>query len=213
MFDTIKNLAFRKKLEEYVDHCCLETPEEVARLFREYTWLIWDYKMIGRIHDFYLDNTLIHVENGGSMVGAEKEIIDTLAFTGAVPDNESLFIDIFAEGNPEDGYYFMQSTKCVGTCTGYTALGEGTGRSLSEGGRDSVGLCECHVKKVDGRWKIVEEWMVRSGECIQHVMTPGSAPAVFEEAKDEIPYMRAVDDAYADEWIVPENRKQGGEDE
>lgn len=180
MINTIANLDYRKKLEQYVDNCQLNTPEEVARLFKEYTLLVWDYKLLGKIYDFYSDDAIMYVEDGKTTVGVEAVMADTLAFTAAIPDNESWFIDIFAEGNPEDGYYFMQSTRCVGTSLGHSSAGPATGRELSEGGRDCIGLCECHVEKVDGRWKITEEWMVRSGKAIGHIMTPGSETVRFD---------------------------------
>ena len=179
MIDSVANLGFRKKLEYYVDNCKLNTPEEVARLFKEYTLLIWDYKLVGKIYEFYTDDAIMYVEDGKTVVGVEQVVADTLAFTSQVPDNESWFIDIFAEGNPEDGYYFLQSTRCVGTCLGPTEYGAPTGRSLSEGGRDCIGLCEYHVQKVDGQWKITEEWMVRSGRAIGYVMNPANPPVSF----------------------------------
>lgn len=187
MLDSVKHLSFRKKLEEYVDHCELNAPEEVARLFKEYTLLVWDFKLLGRIYDFYSDNAIMYVENGETVVGVEEVVANTLAFTAAVPDNESWFIDIFAEGDPERGYYFLQSTRCVGTSLGYSTLGPGTGRSLSEGGRDCIGLCECHVEKVNGKWKITEEWMVRSNEAIGYVMASDTPELHFEAPVDVMP--------------------------
>ena len=61
MFNTVENLGWRKKLEEYVDHCELRAPEEVARLFKEYTLLVWDFKLLGRIYDFYSDDAIMYV--------------------------------------------------------------------------------------------------------------------------------------------------------
>lgn len=185
--DSANHLSFRKKLEKYVDSCELNTPEEVARLFKEYTLLVWDFKLLGRIYDFYSDNAVMYVENGETVTGVEEVVANTLAFTAAVPDNESWFIDIFAEGNPEDGYYFIQSTRCVGTSLGTSSLGPGTNRSLSEGGRDCIGLCECHVQKVNGKWKITEEWMVRSNEAIAYVMQADTPPLQFDGPVNVMP--------------------------
>ena len=187
MFNTVENLGWRKKLEEYVDHCELRAPEEVARLFKEYTLLVWDFKLLGRIYDFYSDDAIMYVEDGETVVGVEQVVANTLAFTAAVPDNESWFIDIFAEGDPEHGYYFIQSTRCVGTSLGYSKLGPGTGRSLSEGGRDCIGLCECHVEKVNGKWKITEEWMVRSDRAIGYTMDPSTPPVTFDGPVNVMP--------------------------
>ncbi|MCI9120979.1 MAG: hypothetical protein HFG00_05565 [Oscillibacter sp.] len=201
MFNTSKQLEWRKKLERYVDQCELKVPEEVARLFKEYTLLVWDFKLLGRIYDFYRDDAIMYVEDGETVVGVEEVVANTLAFTAAVPDNESWFIDIFAEGDPERGYYFIQSTRCVGTSTGPSKLGPGTGRSLSEGGRDCIGLCECHVENVDGKWKITEEWMVRSDRAIGYVMDPAAPPLSFDGPvhvmpEETVPYRG---------WKEPEN--------
>ena len=35
------------------------------------------------------------------------------------------------------------------------------GRIVPDQQNGCIGLCECLVKKVDGRWKIVEEWLCR----------------------------------------------------
>lgn len=209
MLKTTENIEFRKKLEKYVDNCELKVPEEVARLFKEYTLLVWDFKLLGRIYDFYTDNAIMYVENGETVVGVEEVVANTLAFTAAVPDNESWFIDIFAEGDPERGYYFLQSTRCVGTSLGYSRLGPGSGRSLSEGGRDCIGLCECHVEKVNGKWKITEEWMVRSEQAIAHAMDPHVEPAVFDEPtnimpEETVPYRGWVDPEMGSKAAVEE---------
>jgi len=214
MLDSVSNLSFRKKLEEYVDNCELNAPEEVARLFKEYTLLVWDFKLLGRIYDFYSDNAIMYVENGETVVGVEEVVANTLAFTAAVPDNESWFIDIFAEGDPEKGYYFLQSTRCVGTSLGYSSLGPATGRSLSEGGRDCIGLCECHVQKVDGQWKITEEWMVRSNEAIGYVMD-GATPELHFEGPvnvmppETVPYRGWTDPAGETQETIQTEKENG----
>ena len=37
-------------------------------------------------------------------------------------------------------------------------------------------MCECRVEKVEGRWRITEEWLVRSHDALLAVQTP-SQPA------------------------------------
>lgn len=175
MLDAIENLMKRKQMEAFVDNCQLKTPEEVARLFREYTWLIWDYKLIGKVYDYYPDQIPLHTEHTTALTDVETVIANTMAFTAAAPDNETIFLDIFAEGDEETGYSFFQATHTVGTCTGWSACGGPTGRSFSEGGRTGIGACECLVKKVDGKWKIVEEWLVRSTLAERDTMTALSA--------------------------------------
>lgn len=164
MLNISLNIENRKRMEAYVDHCELKTPEEVARLFLEYTLLIWDYLLIGRISDFYGDDIVMNHANGLTIQGAENVYAGTLGSVATCArDNQTVFVDIFAEGNPEDGYSFIQAT------TAYRPGEHGgqpyqppEGRLLSDEQHGNIGLCECLVKKVDGKWRIVQEWLVRS---------------------------------------------------
>ncbi len=160
----------RNRCLNYVNTCQLETPEEVAQLFEDFTRTLWDFKLVGRIHDFYCDNITINREGGHDIVGSEGVLRNTLHLMSAFPDLKLKFIDIFAEGDPEHGYSFGQAIYFDGTNTGYSDFGPPTGKSLCE--KDlCLGLCECRVEKVDGRWKIVEEWVTRSEELINATMT------------------------------------------
>ena len=154
----------RQQMEYFVDHCALENPEVVSRLFREYTLLIWDYLLIGKINDFYTDHIVLHQPGGRSVEGIHSVFSNTLSTIAQVPyDKQTIFLDIFAEGTPETGYRMFQTTTCYrpsehggqpyGTSEGYVYDEEMTGYP---------GMCECLIQKIDGRWKIVEEWLLRS---------------------------------------------------
>lgn len=164
-----KRLEERNKLLEYVDNCQLKTPEEVARLFEEYTKVIWDHKLVGKIYDFYCDDAVIHMGDGTEVVGVDKVFAGTLQFISAFPNLKFKFLDIFAEGDEENGYKFAQAVYYDGVNTGYSQFGPPTGKALSEDDY-CMSVCECLVKKVDGRWKIVEEWLVRSSEALNNTM-------------------------------------------
>lgn len=171
--DEKQKLAFfkdRNSCVDYVNTCQLETPEEVAQLFECFTRTLWDFKLVGRIHDFYCDNITINREGGNDLVGSEDVVVNTLQLMSAFPDLKLRFIDIFAEGDPEHGYSFGQAIYFDGTNTGYSKFGPPTGKCLCNG-ELCLGLCECRVEKVDGRWKIVEEWVTRSEDLINATMT------------------------------------------
>lgn len=167
MLNISLDLEKRKEMEAYVDHCELKTPEEVARLFLEYTLLIWDYLLVGRIADFYNEDIVMNHAGGVTVQGLESVYSGTLSAVAecvaSMPDNQTIFVDIFAEGTPEDGYHFIQAT------TAYRP-GEHDGQEyappdgvvLPDYQNGHTGLCECAVKRIDGKWKIVEEWLVRS---------------------------------------------------
>lgn len=171
MDDRQKQLYFqdRNRCVQYVNTCQLKTPAEVAQLFEDFTRTLWDFKLVGRIHDFYCDNITIHREGGNALKGSVDVVNDTLQFMAAFPDLKLKFIDIFAEGDEEHGYSFGQAIYFDGTNTGYSKFGPPTGKKLCEHGL-CLGLCECRVEKVDGRWKIVEEWVTRSSELIDGTM-------------------------------------------
>ena len=98
-----KFLEEQKEHLDYVDNCKLKTPEEVAQLFFHYTLTLWDYKLTGRIHDFYHDDIIINREGGSDLIGAQQVIDNTLHLMAAFPDLKLKFIDIFAEGSEEEG--------------------------------------------------------------------------------------------------------------
>ena len=172
MDDRQRQLYFqdRNRCVEYVNNCQLKKPKEVAQLFEDYTRTLWDFKLVGRIHDFYCDNITINREGGNDLMGSEEVVNNTLQLMAAFPDLKLKFIDIFAEGDEENGYSFGQAIYFDGTNTAYSKFGPPTGKKLCE--KDiCLGLCECRVEKVDGRWKIVEEWVTRSEELINSTMT------------------------------------------
>lgn len=172
--NTVSNtfIQERQKRESYIDQCRLETPLEVANLFMEYTKVIWNHKMVGRIYDIYCDDCVIHREGGVDIRGIQSVFAGTLAFMASFPDLEFVFIDIFSEGNPEEGYRFGQAIYYEGTNTGYSSFGPPSGKQLTEE-IPCIALCECLVKQVNGRWKIVEEWLVRSNMAIEETLTAG----------------------------------------
>jgi len=161
----------RKQMEAFVRDCRLELPEEVAELFESYTRIIWQYQCPGIIHKFYSDDTICHGEGGKKSIGSETIVNGTINFLRAFPDRHVNFVDIFVEGNEEDGYSFGQATRFIASNTGFSRYGEPTGKSLSRDGEWCHSICECHLKKVKGRWRVVEEWVVDSQEAIIETMT------------------------------------------
>jgi len=161
------DLAKRKQMEAYVDNCRLETPEEVSRLFLEYTLLIWDYLLVGRIADFYNDDIVMNHAGGVTVQGLNSVYSGTLSAVAQcvtnAPDNQTIFVDIFAEGDPENGYRFIQATTAYRPSEhGGAEYAPAEGTVMPDYQNGHTGLCECLVKKIDGRWMIVEEWLVRS---------------------------------------------------
>ena len=189
----------RKQLEYIVDNCKFETPEQVTELFEAYTHLIWKYKQVGRIYDFYYDGMMIHREGGNDLIGVDKVVQDTLACLAAFPDMEFKFYGIHGTGNPEDGFRFSQSVYFKGTFNGISKYGLGTGAAFEP--HECVDLCECLVKKVDGKWRVVEEWGNRSTLAFERVLRQAKPfksteilpePAAEESAVEEEPAAEVI---------------------
>ena len=158
----------RRRLEYIVDHCKFETPEQVTELFEAYTHLIWKYKQVGRIYDFYYDGMMIHREGNNDLIGVDQVVKDTLACLAAFPDMEFKFYDIHGTGNPEEGFRFGQAVYFKGTFLGVSKYGQGTGAACAPD--ECVDICECLVKRVDGKWRVVEEWGDRSTLAFERVL-------------------------------------------
>ena len=68
------------------------------------------------------------------------------------------------EGNEEEGYSFGQSSKLGNINKGYSKYGSGTGKWLGVGDVPLYSICELTLRKVDGRWRCTEEWVVEGTE-------------------------------------------------
>ncbi|MDF2614488.1 MAG: hypothetical protein K0S71_2274 [Clostridia bacterium] len=163
-------VSSRKALDDFVTKCKLEFPEEVAQLFENYTRVIWQHKCPGKIHKFYCDETVCYGEGGRKTIGTDEIVAGTLGFMRSFPERICDFVDIFAEGNEEEGYSFGQATRFNAVNTGYSKFGPPTGKSLQRDGEYCHSICECRVKKVEGRWRIIEEWVIESAEAINETL-------------------------------------------
>lgn len=152
----------RRNMERRIEEGRLDTPEDVARYFTEYTWLIWDYLLIGEIYQCYNEEIKMNYAGGEVRQGVPGVIARTLASTKDLPqDNESMFLDIFAQKNADGSYSFIQMTSGYSPSHfGGAPFSPPPGWIYEDDRVMRVGLCECRVEKIDGRWKIVEEWLL-----------------------------------------------------
>lgn len=169
-------LAERRALEDYYYNCKFETPEEVAKQFEVYTRLIWEFHQAGLCYDYYCDHTVTRLEGVGTWVGGKDALeVETLPTFSLYPDKKCNFKEIYAEGDPESGYHFGQITSNSGTVSrggaSFTGLGDGSVFEVDS----AYCLCECYVKKVEGRWCIVDEFVI-NGEDARRRRTANLRP-------------------------------------
>lgn len=181
-----EEVAARKKMEDFISSCRLEFPEEVAELFESYTRVIWQYQCPGMIHKLYCDETICHGEGGRKSKGSEVVVKGTIDFMRSFPDRHVHFVDIFVEGNEEEGYSFGQATRFIASNTGWSKYGPPTGKALSRDGEWCHSICECKIRKVEGRWRVVEEWVVDSQETFVEAMTMDCAEAMTQDCVKDI---------------------------
>lgn len=175
----------RRYYEDFVRNCELKLPEEVAELFINYTRWIWEYKCVGAVHKYYCDHTIFHGENGLTLVGADPIVAGSLMSLSAFPDKINDFVDIIVEGNEEDGYSFGQSSRLGNYNVGHSKYGPPTGKWLGVDDVPLYSICELTLRKIEGRWRVSEEWVVEGTEIKRQVLTP-EQPDVFEELERNI---------------------------
>lgn len=165
MLNVVTKINERKEMEILVDSGKLTDAETVARFFEAYTLLIWDYLLVGKIYDYYTDDVILNHAGGTAVQGIDTVFKNTLnCIANVAQDNQTVFIDIFAEGNEQEGYRFCQLTTAYSPSANNTS-GEykpPQNRLYRDEEVSGVGMCECLVKKVGGRWKILEEWLLRT---------------------------------------------------
>ena len=151
-----RNTEEFQRLLDIVKRADLQTPADVEEFFVAYTKCIWDYKLVGLIYDHYTDETVIHGENGVNIAGIDAVVHHTLERLYTLPDMRINFSGIHASKVSDDEFKFIQMTYPEGTFTGPCQYGPANGKKLSQD--NIMNMCECTVKKIDGVWKITEDW-------------------------------------------------------
>lgn len=101
--------------------------------------------------------------------------VETLPTFSAFSRNSCNFKQIYAVGDPENGYHFGQVTSPSGRFVKEGAVAEGLGDDSTSEVDSYYTLCECYVAKREGRWVITEEYVVTGQEAARQV-TRGVRP-------------------------------------
>ncbi len=163
-----KSYAEYKRLKEIVDRAELITEKDVEDFFIAYTLYIHNYGNIGAIYNCYNDDIVVH-NTSGNLDGAEGEISCTAWALNAAPKFDLFFQDFMCHKVDDDTFKFIQVTSRNHTISGPTVNGPATGKTVTED--NLMTMCECLVKRVDGVWKIVGEWVCGSDKTMAWSMT------------------------------------------
>ena len=101
------------------------------------------------------------------MGGKDALEVETLPTFSLYPNKKCNFKEIYAEGDQESGYHFGQVTSNSGTVSRGGATFGGLGDGSTFAMDSAYCLCECYVKKVEGRWCIVDEFVINGQDSIR----------------------------------------------
>lgn len=148
---------YREELFDQEDYLKPDGSLDVGAWIIRTTYEIWDMRMPGRIDHYYVDDSAINEGAGETIEGKEAIIESSLQAQAAFPDLEVKIIDVFWEGNEEDGYKTTMPSYLEGTNTGHSEFGPPTGKKLTKG--NNMAIANCLVEKIDGEWQYTEEWV------------------------------------------------------
>jgi predicted ester cyclase len=161
------NMDRIEELSEAIEAIELKNVKEVEAFVRNYTTLIWDYKMIGKIYDYYQPDIEVIREDRILIKGVDKVVEDVTILLAAFPDMKVDIENVIVSGNQEEGYKIFRRMRYKGTNKGYSRFGPPTGKSL---GNNCLALSMFYLKKIDGAWKITSEMDMRSTEWIEETL-------------------------------------------
>lgn len=152
-----------KELTTLLKNNSMKNRDEVESFIRNFKSLVYDYKMIGLLYDFYMEEIEILRENRKMLYGLYALVKDTTELLSAFPDMSIELENIIINGNEKDGYKAFCRARYRGTNLGPSPYGLATGKSL---GNSCMELSLINLKKIKGQWKIIDEMTMTSRDLI-----------------------------------------------
>ncbi len=161
-------VAERKRLETVLGNAALETPDQAVSFADALTRIIWNHQMLGLIYQYYADDAILKGPTGNRIVGQEEIQNEFLAMIAAFPDMRVHITATFATVHKEGGFMVYQRSYCEGTNSGMSIYGPPTGNQLNE--QNSMGQTVYLIQPVEGQWRIVREYSIRSMMTITRLL-------------------------------------------
>lgn len=158
----------RKQLESVLKNSEIATKEEVIQFAEALTKIIWNFNQLGLVYDFYDENVLYKGAYGKKIIGPDGVVLEYLEMQAAFPDLRIHITESFSRPLDDDGYIVYQRSFAEGTNTGTSKFGPPTGNKLDES--NSMGQTVYQLKKVNNKWKVFEEFSLRSEEVIEKLL-------------------------------------------
>jgi hypothetical protein len=122
---------------------------DIEDLVRRSTHEVWNWRLLNKINDYYVENFLFHGASGREAYGRGNYTAYVLSLLAMFPDAAVYVDDLHWTGNERDGYRTAVRWTLLGTHTGPGVYGEPTNRQIQMNGITQ------HLVR-EGRY--VEEW-------------------------------------------------------
>ena len=119
-----------RRLVRLVDNAKMKTNDEVREFIAALTKLIYDYKMLGKIYDFYPENLEYYKQNKVVFTNVEEVVREVSQFLAAFPNLTTSIENIIIYKVKDDFYKISRRLFYMGNNYGYSKFGPPTGRSL-----------------------------------------------------------------------------------
>jgi hypothetical protein len=166
MQNKLKSDIFMDKVEELckaVYNNPMSDVEDARRYVKDLTALIYDYKMLGMIYDFYAEDSEVIKQNCEKLVGPNDFFMNVSSFTAAFPDLVADVENVIVNKIDDESFKVYRRLRYKGTNTGLSKYGPATGKSLED---KCLNLTLMYIKKIDEQWKITfavdsdsEDWI------------------------------------------------------
>lgn len=158
-----------KRLVAEVDSADFQTNDDVRNFIYNLTKLVYDYKMIGKIYDFYSKDVEYHKQNKVLFHDIEDVVRDVAAFEAAFPNLKTNIESIIVYKVDNDFYKVSKRLHYWGNNYGIGKYGVATGKSLAN---NCMSMSIIHLKRIKGEWKITFEINNDSELWLEEVQTP-----------------------------------------
>lgn len=145
----------------------MQNRDEVEQFIRIFKTLIYNHKMIGLLHDYYLEDIRVIRENRVALDGLDALIRDTTEFLAYFPDMAVHVDTVIVKGSEQEGYKIFCRARYTGSNLGSSPYGLPTGKALGEG---CMELSMLSMKKTSAGWKITDEMVMISRELIESTL-------------------------------------------
>ncbi|MBN2222028.1 MAG: hypothetical protein JW708_07415, partial [Vallitaleaceae bacterium] len=119
-------------LVKKVDSCLFQNKEEVRDFIRNLTKLVYDYKMIGKLYEFYKEDVEYYKQNQIQLFGIEEVVLQIIGFCAEFPDVQADIENIIVYQVDASYYKVFRRLRYKGTNLGYSKYGAPTGKSLED---------------------------------------------------------------------------------